>query len=341
MDAPPLGQGYDLIGDIHGALSKLEGLLTNLDYRQDADGIYRHPEGRTVIFVGDLVDRHQGQREVLHIARAMIEAGVAQAVMGNHEFNAIAYATPDPDAPGEYLRPHIEKNTETHQSFLDAFTFGSAEYLETIEWFRTLPLWLDLGAFRVVHACWYLPSIKVLASAKDWQGRLRDEFLRAATTGPSQDPEGRGTPEFWAVEHVLKGPELRLTPEFYFQDPEHHQRKGARMRWWDTSATTWEELCEIPPGSTTLDGAPLPALPSELVPTERYERFRYDADAVPVFFGHYWRSIRDGAPAPLDTNTVCVDYSAGKDGPLVAYRWHAGDTRVHPEQFVHSDQTQG
>jgi hypothetical protein len=29
--------------------------------------------------------------------RAMIDAGAARAVMGNHELNAIAWATPDPD----------------------------------------------------------------------------------------------------------------------------------------------------------------------------------------------------------------------------------------------------
>ena len=41
----------------------------------------------------------------------------------------------------------------------------------------------------------------------------------------------------------------------------------------------------------------------------------------PTFFGHYWMT---GRPAPLSPSAACVDYSAGKGGPLVAYRYEAG-----------------
>ena len=37
----------------------------------------------------------------------------------------------------------------------------------------------------------------------------------------------------------------------------------------------------------------------------------------PVFFGHYWLT---GTPVLQTTRHVCVDYSAGKGGQLVAYR---------------------
>jgi hypothetical protein len=39
----------------------------------------------------------------------MMEAGSALAVMGNHEFNALAYHTPRPEKPGEFLRARIER----------------------------------------------------------------------------------------------------------------------------------------------------------------------------------------------------------------------------------------
>jgi hypothetical protein len=45
--------------------------------------------------VGDFVDRGPHQRDVLKIARDMCEAETASAVLGNHEFNAIAWAMPD------------------------------------------------------------------------------------------------------------------------------------------------------------------------------------------------------------------------------------------------------
>ena len=68
----------------------------------------RHSE-RTMIFVGDFIDRGPDQREVLRIVRSMCEAGAAKAVMGNHEFNAIGWATRgDGD---RFLREHSCKNT--------------------------------------------------------------------------------------------------------------------------------------------------------------------------------------------------------------------------------------
>jgi len=45
------------------------------------------------VFVGDLIDRGIQQRDSVRIARSMVEAGAAQIVLGNHEFNAVAYST--------------------------------------------------------------------------------------------------------------------------------------------------------------------------------------------------------------------------------------------------------
>jgi hypothetical protein len=103
---------YDLIGDIHGCADTLRALLGELGYARDGDG-YRHPS-RTVIFLGDFIDRGPRQREAVTIARAMVQHGAALAVMGNHEFNALAYHAPDPQRPGDYLRPHTDKNRQQH-----------------------------------------------------------------------------------------------------------------------------------------------------------------------------------------------------------------------------------
>ena len=98
-------QGFDIIGDIHGHADALRRLLEAMGYLRHGD-VYRHPT-RTFVFAGDFVDRGPLQRETLHIARAMVEAGTARAVMGNHEFNAIAYATPEGE--GGLVRPRTEK----------------------------------------------------------------------------------------------------------------------------------------------------------------------------------------------------------------------------------------
>ena len=141
---------YDIIGDIHGHSQSLESILVKLGYKNQS-GIYRHPS-RKVIFLGDFIDRGDYQREVIDIVRAMTNAGSALAVMGNHEFNAIAYYT-DEHEGGGYLRPHSEKNTGQHQAFLDAYKGALAAYDDAISWFKTLPLWLDLGDLKVIHAC--------------------------------------------------------------------------------------------------------------------------------------------------------------------------------------------
>ena len=108
---------WDLIGDIHGEADALERLLGLMGYGE-TDGVYRH-EQRRVVFLGDFVDRGPQQVRAVQIARRMVESGTALSVMGNHEYNAVCFATEDPAAPGQYLRPHISKNLKQHAAFLE------------------------------------------------------------------------------------------------------------------------------------------------------------------------------------------------------------------------------
>jgi len=93
---------FDLIGDVHGHAEELAALLGTLGYQRQRN-VFRHPERRAV-FVGDLIDRGPAIREAVRLARDMVEAVAALAALGNHEINALALNTPDPDAPGEHLR---------------------------------------------------------------------------------------------------------------------------------------------------------------------------------------------------------------------------------------------
>lgn len=83
---------YDIIGDIHGHADALIALLKSMGY-EDRNGAWRHPE-RQAIFVGDFIDRGPQQIQTVMIARRMIEAGSAQAVMGNHgiQCNCFSFA---------------------------------------------------------------------------------------------------------------------------------------------------------------------------------------------------------------------------------------------------------
>ena len=86
---------YDIIGDIHGHASRLAQLLERMGYERDAHS-WRHPD-RQAIFVDDFIDRGPEQIETYHLVRSMIDRGAALAVMGNHEFNAVAFKTPHPN----------------------------------------------------------------------------------------------------------------------------------------------------------------------------------------------------------------------------------------------------
>ncbi|QFU86236.1 polynucleotide kinase-phosphatase [Amycolatopsis sp. YIM 10] len=74
---------FDVIGDVHGCREELEELLGELGYVHD--GAYHHPDGRTALFVGDLVDRGPDTPGVLELVMAMVERGSAMSVCGNHE----------------------------------------------------------------------------------------------------------------------------------------------------------------------------------------------------------------------------------------------------------------
>ena len=75
-------QDIDVIGDIHGEIDALNNLLERLGYDIHSDV---HPQGRRLIFVGDLIDRGPNSIAVVRKVRDLINAGTAQAIIGNHE----------------------------------------------------------------------------------------------------------------------------------------------------------------------------------------------------------------------------------------------------------------
>ena len=84
---------FDIIGDLHGCFDELVELLTQLGYsvekQSNVPGSLAYsvklPEGRKVVFLGDLVDRGPKIPEVLRLAMSMVKAGTALCVPGNHD----------------------------------------------------------------------------------------------------------------------------------------------------------------------------------------------------------------------------------------------------------------
>lgn len=311
-------QSYDLIGDIHGQHDKLLALLGTLGYSPRGDRSrgafsgWTHPEGRKVIFLGDYIDRGPKIREVLHEVRGMVEAGDALAIMGNHEHNAILYQMPD--GQGDYLRPRTEKNRRQHGATLAAFADREPEWAGWIEWMKRLPMFLDLGGLRAVHASWDARRI-------DWlrgQDLAGEDFLRASADKTS--------PAHQAVEQVLKGPELDLPEGKFYFDKENVPRKRIRTRWWGLPDGP------VPVGSLAM---PEPVEIKDEVPADEVLRLpNYGFDEPPVFFGHYWMPPHS-PKAPLAPNLASLDYSAGLGkAPMVAYRWDGERTLSEAKFFT-------
>lgn len=302
---------YDIIGDIHGQADKLIALLREMGYREER-GAWRHPT-RKAMFVGDFIDRGPGQLETLRIVRGMVEAGSAEAVMGNHEFNAIVWHTPDPLSPGEYLRPRHARNLHQHVRFLEEVGSDSPLHKSWIDWFMTLPLWLEKPGFRVVHACWHPEFMAQLAPHLGPNNTLTPELLLKAGRHKS--------PEFVATEAICKGLEIDLPAPMTFTDEEGTVRGRTRVRWWDADAVTYRRAALI--GKAEADQLPDTPLPADA-------RVAYD-DLKPVFFGHYWAQ---GTPRILTPKACCVDFSAAiADKPLVAYRWD-GEAELTNDHLV-------
>jgi hypothetical protein len=302
---------YDIIGDIHGCADSLVSLLNKLGYSRDSNGVYRR-DGFTAAFLGDFIDRGNGQRAVIDIVRPMVEGGAAIAVMGNHEFNAIAFSILGNS--GDYLRVHDEKNTKQHEKFLSDYSFGSIEYLDVISWFKSLPIWLELNGFRLVHACWDQVSINNLRRKVGGENRLTNELILSAST--------EGTQDFYDLEVLLKGKEIALPNGVAFLDKDKNPRRHIRIRWWDTTARTYRRAFLGPEDAVT-------HIPEDEI--EGDHLLDYAADQPPVFIGHYWMS---GDIKPLAENIACLDYSvAAPGGRLVAYRWN-GENKLSKQNFI-------
>lgn len=303
-------KAFDIIGDIHGHADELLALLTKLGYRKSG-GRRRHPESRKVIFLGDFIDRGPKSREVLETARGMVDAGEALAILGNHEVNAMRFHTIGSD--GEYLRPHTDKNIRQHQATLDQFP-NPAEWSEWIQWFAGLPLSLDLGGLRAVHACWDDGAIEEFAAV----GRLEGATLEKYSL--------EGTPGYKTISQLLNGPEALLPGGYQHKTADETMRAEIRIKWWISLEGASCRQAIFPP--VPADGpSVIPDLPPEELPTTS----PYPVTAPPTFFGHY--ALKGAVPGPILPNLACLDYGTGKGGFLCAYRWD-GESRIRPEKFI-------
>ncbi|MFB6809152.1 polynucleotide kinase-phosphatase [Streptomyces sp. NPDC056387] len=159
---------FDIIGDIHGCSSELETLLGKLGYE---DGV--HPEGRTAVFVGDLVDRGPDSPGVLRRVMGMVGSGNALCVPGNHE-----------NKLGRHLKGAKVQRTHGLAETIEQLEREPEEFVREVrEFIRGLVSHyvLDGGRLVVCHAG--LPE-KYHGRTS---GRVRSHALYGETTGETDE----------------------------------------------------------------------------------------------------------------------------------------------------------
>jgi len=304
--------GYDIIGDVHGCADALHGLLKKLGYR--ADPHWHHPE-RKAVFVGDIIDRGSQIRAAMDTVRAMVDAGSAWLVLGNHEYNAVAYQA-SLQAPADSPLHHVQHRLARHLSHtLHEFHAQTDDWHSLIDWLRQQPLCLEFSRFRVVHACWDDRRVAQALAVHDGCCLRSDAFL--------QESMQYRTEANRVVERLLKGTDLVLPDGVTVLGSDGIERNRIRTKFWKRKPETYGDILFQP------DKLPEEWMQRPLTEQDKERLLHYGRDEKPLFIGHYWRK---GTPKIIRDNIACLDYSAVKSGRLVAYRMDS-ETNLSNERF--------
>ena len=331
----PLFEGpLDVVGDVHGEIEALTALLEKLGY--DPQGV--QPDGRRLVFVGDLCDRGPDSPAVIDLVRRLVEAGRAQCVIGNHELNLLRKE--EKHGNHWYYEGDHSKHEET---FGPAARVGPEKAREIGDFFKSLPIALERPDLRVVHAAW---SAQDIETCRAYAGTVLDAYDESDRRA-QESPEGqRLAAASRAEKHAYHTAIKTESPEPPFL------RKIA----------AYEEFYQMSNPVRVLTSGVERGAASHFYASGKWrfvERVRWwndYRDSTPVVFGHYWRwwdpashaTLSKGEPNLFDTEPACgwhrnaegrevafcVDYSAGarfkerklrRTGPfhgrLAALRW--------------------
>jgi len=184
-DRKELSGPFDIIGDVHGCHDELCGLLETLGYAK-ADGGYKHPGGRTAIFLGDLCDRGPENIEVLKLVMSMVESGGALCVAGNHDVKLVKYLR----GYNVQVSHGLALTVDELNAADDEFKAKAGKFMDSLISHYVL----DGGRLVVAHA----------GIIEKYQGsgssRVRDFCLYGDTTGES-DEYGLPVRLNWAAEY--------------------------------------------------------------------------------------------------------------------------------------------
>jgi protein phosphatase len=191
-------KAYDIIGDVHGCINELNELLTLMGYYvggelgREEGGYWKHPEGRQVVWVGDLCDRGPGNVQVLKTVMATVAEGHGLCVLGNHDDKLHRYLKGNNIKIGNGLDVTIKELEAASWTF----RADVKEFLEE----RPIFLKLDEGRLLVSHAGLREDLQDLVDPNRKKRDKIRSKCLYGETTGRTLD---NGFPERldWASDY--------------------------------------------------------------------------------------------------------------------------------------------
>jgi hypothetical protein len=346
----PLPDGpLDIVGDIHGESDALCALLGHLGY--DADG--RHPDGRTLVFVGDFCDRGPDSPAVLARVQALVQSGRAAAILGNHEINLLREDAKD--GSGWFFDARVERD---HEKYAPFHRPTPQQRQEIVAFLSALPIALERPDLRVVHAAWQDAEIE--AARRLPPGAVRDEYDRWEQLAQQQARETelqeRMDQELEQWEHGLENKQRQ--PPFLKAHAEFEANKQM-LNPLKVLTSGVEQRGTVPFFSG-----------GKWRFAERMPWWDAYTDPTPVVVGHYWRRVHKidrsvVGKGDVDLfehthpfawhgrrhNVFCVDFSAGgrwqerQSGATVGHHFKLAALRW-PERTLqfddgHTQETEG
>lgn len=235
------------IGDIHGQYKKLLKLLDHLSF--DLDDLEANAGNSQLVFMGNLIDSAPGfegdQLSLLQLVESLVAQDHAYCLLGNHEFNAIAWATEL--RPGEWARSHSAQHFKQHQLFLETLGEGSEQYLYWINWLKKRPFFINFESVSAIHARWDEPALSAIEPYLNDDNSLKEDYWVNAF-----DPNH----ELFALcETLLKGAECPFSKGEPFAEISGSVRPRQGVEWW----WAYEQLENVKPvvvGHYRLTGLP-------------------------------------------------------------------------------------
>lgn len=207
-----IGNGIDIIGDIHGCFDELIELLDKLGYRENEEGLYIHPNDRKFVLIGDVMSRGPKSLDTLIFVKKHIRAGLAYMIDSNHGWKIARWL----DGKDVKLGHGDEKFAEEFEQYSSRYGEDEANELKK----DLKELLLAVPSHYVFHKNGVPVLVTTHAGIKDHyigkQSQRISDFCRYGDTD-GVDERGKPIRKDWFINHksqelIVWGHDPKPTP---------------------------------------------------------------------------------------------------------------------------------